>query len=88
MSAALLITQIAVLLQSLADDPLQFRGNIGIQPHRGSRRAVQNGFENHRRSCRRGTASRPVAISYSTAPKENRSLRASSSLARACSGDM
>jgi tetratricopeptide (TPR) repeat protein len=30
----------------------------------------------------------PVAISYKTAPKENRSLRASSSFARICSGDM
>ena len=30
----------------------------------------------------------PVAISYKTAPKENKSVRASSSLARACSGDM
>ena len=32
--------------------------------------------------------SEPVAISYSTAPKENRSVRASSSFPRACSGDM
>ncbi len=30
----------------------------------------------------------PVAISYSTAPKENKSERASSSLARTCSGDI
>src|SRR6516164_6164759 len=30
----------------------------------------------------------PVAISYKTAPKENKSVRASSSLARACSGDI
>jgi hypothetical protein len=30
----------------------------------------------------------PVAISYSTAPKENRSLRASKSLPLTCSGDM
>ena len=30
----------------------------------------------------------PVAISYSTIPKENRSVRASSSLPRTCSGDM
>jgi hypothetical protein len=28
------------------------------------------------------------AISYKTAPKENRSVRPSSSLARTCSGDM
>ena len=33
-------------------------------------------------------AIRPVAISYSTAPKLNRSLRRSSGSARACSGDM
>ena len=31
---------------------------------------------------------RPVAISYITAPKENRSVRVSSSSPRACSGDM
>src|SRR5579862_5471219 len=37
-------------------------------------------------SPRKGNA--PVAISYSTAPKENKSLRASTSLARACSGDI
>ena len=30
----------------------------------------------------------PVAISYSTTPKENRSLRASNSSPRTCSGDM
>ena len=32
--------------------------------------------------------SEPVVISYSTAPNENKSVRASSSLPRACSGDM
>ena len=37
-------------------------------------------------SPRNGNA--PVAISYSTAPKENKSVRASSFLARTCSGDM
>jgi hypothetical protein len=30
----------------------------------------------------------PVVISYKTAPKENKSVRPSSSLARTCSGDM
>src|SRR5260370_19930305 len=30
----------------------------------------------------------PVAISYNTAPNENRSVRPSSSLARTCSGDI
>ena len=33
-------------------------------------------------------ACRPVAISYSTAPKLNRSVRASSPSPRTCSGDM
>ncbi len=37
-------------------------------------------------SPRNGNA--PVAISYSTTPNENKSVRASSSLARTCSGDM
>jgi len=32
--------------------------------------------------------SRPVAISYNTTPNENRSVRASTALARTCSGDM
>jgi hypothetical protein len=31
---------------------------------------------------------RPVAISYSTTPNENKSVRASSGFARTCSGDM
>ena len=30
----------------------------------------------------------PVAISYRTAPREKRSVRASNSFARTCSGDM
>jgi len=30
----------------------------------------------------------PVAISYKTVPKENKSVRASNSFARICSGDM
>jgi len=33
-------------------------------------------------------ACRPVAISYNTNPKEKRSVRASSSSQRTCSGDM
>ena len=37
-------------------------------------------------SPRKGSV--PVAISYSTAPNENKSVRASRSFARACSGDM
>ncbi len=35
-----------------------------------------------------GKLTRPVAISYSTTPNEKRSVRWSSSSARACSGDM
>ena len=35
-----------------------------------------------------GNGSTPVHISYSTTPKENRSVRASNSLPRTCSGDM
>jgi hypothetical protein len=33
-------------------------------------------------------AGRPAAISYKTAPNENRSLRASNASPRACSGDI
>ena len=48
---------------------------------------IQNRVEDHAEvSPRNGSV--PVHISYSTAPNENRSVRASSSFPRTCSGDM
>src|SRR5215831_3622719 len=43
-----LVPEIAVLLQGFVDDFLKLRWQIRIQPHRWRRRAIQNGFENHR----------------------------------------
>ena len=62
-------------------------GTSGFSRTGGGRCSIQNGFEDHRRTFPRN-GNVPVAISYSTAPKENRSVRASSSLPRACSGDI
>ena len=44
----MLVTQIAVLLQRLIDDALQFCRQIGIQPHWSHGRLVQDRFEEHR----------------------------------------
>ena len=82
-----LVAQVAVFLQRLVDDVFQLGRHIGIQPNRGSGDRIQYGLKiTAELSPRNGNA--PVAISYSTAPNENRSVRASSSLARTCSGDM
>ena len=82
-----LVTQVAVFLQRLVDDALQLDGRSGFSRTGGvgsrSRIALKISAEV---SPRNGSV--PVAISYSTTPKENRSVRASSSLPRACSGDM
>ena len=75
-----LITQIAILLQSLVDDLFQLRWDF---PDSTPPAALGRDSGSLRRSSlrsRRGTAVVPVAISYSTAPNENRSVRLSSSL--------
>ena len=41
-------SQVAVFLQSLVDDPLQFGRYVGIQPHHGHRGTVHDGFANDR----------------------------------------
>ena len=87
-SAARLIPQVAILLQRLEDDPLELRRQVRPQLRAGAWRLVQNRDEGQRRRVRRGKAIAPVAISYSTTPNENRSVRTSSSSPRACSGDM
>ena len=83
----MLVAQVPVLLQSLVDDVFQLGWQVRIHSHRRHWRAFQNCVEDQPEvSPRNGSV--PVAISYSTAPKENRSVRASSSFPRACSGDM
>jgi hypothetical protein len=53
-----LVTEIAILLQRLIDDPFQFAGKIRIQPHRSYGSAFQNdGSEKKRSSMQRTTAS-------------------------------
>ena len=82
-----LITQIAVLLHSFVDHLREFRWNRGVQSNGIDRILVQDFVKN-----RAGT----VALERKNAgghfvehaAKENRSLRASNSLPRTCSGDM
>jgi hypothetical protein len=45
-----LVTEIAILLQRLIDDPFQFAGKVRIQPHRSNGSAFQNGVEDQRPS--------------------------------------
>ena len=83
-----LVAKIAVLLQRFENDALQ------VWPaDRGLRRTGGGGTQlrmdskmTPELSPRKGMA--PVAISYSTAPNEKRSVRESNSLARTCSGDI
>ena len=42
----MLITQVAILLQSFIDDAFEFNGNFRIQAHRGGRRLVQDRVKN------------------------------------------
>ena len=56
-----------------------FGRRVGIQPHRGGWLSMKDGVEDRADvSPRNGSV--PVAISYSTTPNENRSVRASNSL--------
>ena len=73
--------------QELVNDSFEINRDLHIQPHRSGWRLVQYRVKDVARSFPRKRTN-PVAISYSTAPKENRSVRASSSLPRTCSGDM
>ena len=55
-------------------------GSPGIQPHHGRGRAIQDAVEDQSWAVA-AKRLRPVAISYSTTPNENRSVRASTSSA-------
>ena len=43
--ARTLVAQVAIFLQALVDDALQFAGHVGIQSHRSDRSTFQNGVE-------------------------------------------
>src|SRR5207302_5482356 len=78
-----LITQVAVFLQSLGDDVFQLWRKVRVQADCGiGSRSRLSWKMTPELSPRKGNA--PVAISYSTAPKENKSLRASNSFALTC----
>jgi hypothetical protein len=74
-------SSVLLMIASSCDGSSEFRriGAIGARFRMASKITAEV-------SPRKG--SEPVAISYSTTPKEKRSVRASSSLPRACSGDM
>ena len=50
MSAAVLVTQIAIFFQRLVDDVFELRWQVRIQPDRRDRRAIENRLEDQRRS--------------------------------------
>jgi hypothetical protein len=83
----MLVSQIAVFLQTFVDDLFQLSGKPGFNRKgvSGARFRIPSEITADV-SPRKGKV--PVAISYSTAPNENKSVRASNSLARTCSGDM
>ena len=83
-----LVAHLAVLLERLVDDPLQRLGHVRIQAHGRRSAPGAGGCRRAPPTCRPGRAAVPVAISYSTTPSENRSVRASSAFPSACSGDM
>jgi hypothetical protein len=75
-----LIAQVAIFLQRLVNDPFEFGGQVRVQAHSGRALSVQNCFEDHSRAF---APERHCTLChlYSTVPKENKSLRASSSFA-------
>ena len=57
-----LVTELAILLQRLADDLFEFRWKIRVQPHRWNRITIQNFAGDHSRAFT-AEGSVPVAIS-------------------------
>src|SRR6266700_4790769 len=47
---SVLVTQVAVFLQALVDDPFQFGRQVGVQSNRWRWGTIQNGFEDHSRT--------------------------------------
>ena len=85
--ARTLVAQVAIFLQALVDDALQFAGHIGIQSHRSDRSTFQNGVEDQRGSfTAKGGHTRAHFVEHHT---EREQIRASSSsFPCICSGDI
>ena len=80
---SVLVSSISVFLQTLIDDVLQFWRQVGIQTNERHWRPFENLLKmTPELSPQNGRV--PVAISYSTTPKEKRSVRESKSLTRTC----
>ena len=70
-----LVPQVAVFLQRLVDDPFQFGWRVRVEPH-GSRSYRFRRASKITPQVLPTNGDFPAAISYMTAPKENRSVRA------------
>jgi hypothetical protein len=85
--SGVLVAQVAVLLESLVDDASSLGGTSGVEPHRGKQARVQNGIEDNRRAfAAEGQLAGGHLIEHGAERKQI--VRASSSFARACSGDI
>jgi hypothetical protein len=82
-----LISLVRVFFKTLADNPLQGRRHRRVDLS-GGRRLVPDDRAEDVNTRRPRNAAHPVTISYSTEPNEKMSLRVSTTLPRACSGDM
>ena len=83
-----LIAQIAVFLQRLVDDSSSFGGTSGFSRTGGDRSAVQNGIEDDSPNSRHGRATARSPSRTARLQTRTDRVRASSSFARTCSGDM
>ena len=83
--AALSAARLKIFLEQRVNDSFQLRGSRGFRrlAGMGARFKMASKFT---AEVSPGKARRPVDISYRTAPKENKSLRMSTSCPRACSG--
>src|SRR4029450_3119062 len=81
-----LVAHVAVLREAFLNNAFQIRRHIGIQARgTGSRLRMPSQM---RPAVFPENGCAPVAISYSTTPNEKRSVRASTSCPRTCSGDI
>src|SRR5439155_18709817 len=82
-----LVTQFEVFFQALSRISSSFGGSWGLSSN-GATGARWRIASNTAALVGPENAGRPVAISYRTIPRENRSVRRSNSSPMACSGDM